>query len=210
MITVTLFLEVQRVFLNAHQQPTTLGEHQSWATSATDGHGLHLAWSRTGTPAKGMELLTLGVEQRVRFKSPETYLVIQKTSNCSVKKKRRNQPWFGKLVTGPYSIDPYSDCKPCWRKSPNPALKIVQSSGGTEPQTKAATRSRNTSTINLTDGSATLAIWVAKKIWIVDKAGPPLSQWILFTFVLTVISHIYSGRNAVDNYETWRSRKYDP
>ena len=37
-----------------------------------------------------MQLLTLGVEQRVRFKSPETYLVIQKAGNCSVKKMKKS------------------------------------------------------------------------------------------------------------------------
>ena len=37
------------------------------------------------------ELLTPGVEERVRFKSPETYLVIQKASNCSVKKKKEEE-----------------------------------------------------------------------------------------------------------------------
>ena len=37
-----------------------------------------------------MQLLTLGVEQRVRFKSPETYLVIQKAGNGSVKKMKKS------------------------------------------------------------------------------------------------------------------------
>lgn len=49
-----------------------------------------------------MELLTLGVEQRVRLKNPETYLVIQETSNCYVKKKKKKSTMVWK--TGDWTL----------------------------------------------------------------------------------------------------------